>query len=153
MENFNTRLVAEVERNPFHNAASLKGAVNFPGHEPTVRNRLRGANLRQQRAIPREVHKEEHIEERLGLAVGNADRNWKKVYFFLTKSPFLLQRKNTLLYMALLSPDTPLTAIRARSGRVSVSCWGGFFVVEWAQSIEFAGNSTSRNMNGCWNGC
>ena len=46
-----------------------------------MRNRLRGANLRYRRAIPREVCKEEHIEERLGLAVGNADRDWKKVFF------------------------------------------------------------------------
>ena len=40
------RLVAEVERNPFHTAATLKAIVNFPGHEQTVRNRLRAANLR-----------------------------------------------------------------------------------------------------------
>ena len=38
-------------------------------------NRLRAANLRSRRAIPREVYKEEHIEERLGLAVGNDDRD------------------------------------------------------------------------------
>ena len=34
------RLVAEVERNPIHTAANLKAAVNFPGHEQSVRNRL-----------------------------------------------------------------------------------------------------------------
>ena len=33
------RLVAEVERNPFHTAASLKAVDHFPGHEQTVRNR------------------------------------------------------------------------------------------------------------------
>ena len=38
------RLVTEVERNPFHTAASLKAVVNFPGHEEIVRNRLRAAN-------------------------------------------------------------------------------------------------------------
>ena len=97
------RLVAEVERNPFHTAATLKVAVNFPGHEQTVRNCLRGANLRYRRAIPREVRKEEHIEERLGLAEGNADRDCKKVFLFLTKSSLLLQRKDTLLYRVFLN--------------------------------------------------
>ena len=58
------RLVAEVERTPFHTPATLKAVVNFPGHEQTVRNRLRAANLRSRGASPREVHKEEHIEER-----------------------------------------------------------------------------------------
>ena len=72
------RLVAEVERNPFHTAATLKAVVNFPGYELNVRNVLRAANLRSRRAIPREVHKEEHIEERFVFAVGNDDRNWKK---------------------------------------------------------------------------
>ena len=55
----------------------MKAVVNFPGHEQTVRNRLRAANLRSLRAIPREVHKEEHIEERFVFAVGNDDRDWK----------------------------------------------------------------------------
>ena len=73
--------MAEVERNPLHTAATLKVIVNFPGHEQTVRNRLRAANLRSRRAIPREVHKEDHIEERLVFAVGNDDRDWKKVIF------------------------------------------------------------------------
>ena len=76
------RLVAEVEWNLFHTTASLKAVVNFPGHEQTVRNHLRAANFRSRRAIPREVHKEEHIEERLGFAVGNDDRDWKKVILF-----------------------------------------------------------------------
>ena len=72
--------MAEVERNPFHTAASLKAAVNFPSHEQTVRNRFRAANLRSRRVILREVHKE-HIEERLVFAVGNDDEDWKKVIF------------------------------------------------------------------------
>ena len=74
--------MAEVERNPFHKAAILKAVVIFPGHERTVRNRLRAANLRSRRAIPREVHKEEHTEERFVFAVGNGDRDWKKGNFF-----------------------------------------------------------------------
>ena len=67
--------MAEVEKSPFHTAASLKAVFNFPGYEQIVRNRLRAANLRSRRAIPSEVHKEEHIEERLGLAVRNDDRD------------------------------------------------------------------------------
>ena len=51
------RLVAEVERNPFHTADNLKAVVNFHVHEQTVRNRLRAANFRSRRAIPREIHK------------------------------------------------------------------------------------------------
>ena len=69
------RLVAEVERHPVHTAASLKTVVNSPGHEQIVRNRLRSANLRSRRDIPRKVHKEEHIEERFVFAVGNDDRD------------------------------------------------------------------------------
>ena len=42
------RLVAEVERNPFHTTATLKAVVNFPGHKQTMRNHLRAANLRSQ---------------------------------------------------------------------------------------------------------
>ena len=85
MENFNTRtgcqISAKVERNPFLTAATLKAVVNFPGHERTVRNRLRAANLRSRRAIPREVHKEVRIEGRFVFAVGNDDQDWKKVIF------------------------------------------------------------------------
>ncbi|KAJ4446693.1 hypothetical protein ANN_13390 [Periplaneta americana] len=76
-----TRLVAEVERNPFHTAATLKAVVNFPGHDQTMRNRLSATNLRSRRAIPREAHKKEHVEERLVFAVGNGDRDWKRVIF------------------------------------------------------------------------
>ena len=76
------RLVAEVEGNPFHNAATLKAVVHFSGHEQTVRNRLRAANLISRRAIPREVHKEEHIEELLVFEMGIGDRDWKKSNFF-----------------------------------------------------------------------
>ena len=82
--------MAEVETNPFHTAAILKTLVNIPDHEKTVKNRLRAVNLRSRHAIPREVRKEEHIEERLVFAVGNGDRDCKRV-FFLMKSPFLLQ--------------------------------------------------------------
>ena len=69
------RLVAVVERNPLHTAATLKALVNFPKHEQTLRNHLSTANLRSRHAISREVHKEEHIEERLFFAVGNDDRD------------------------------------------------------------------------------
>ena len=69
------RLVAEVERNPSHTAASLKAVVNFPAQEQTVRNRSMAANLRSRRAILREVHMEEHIEERLVFAWGNDDQD------------------------------------------------------------------------------
>ena len=61
------RLVAEVEWNPFHTAAGLKAVVNFPRHKQTVRNRLRAANLRSRRGIPREVNKKKHVEELLVL--------------------------------------------------------------------------------------
>ena len=60
--------MAEVERNSFHTAVTLKAVVDFRGHEQIVRNRLRASNLRSRRAIPREVH-EEHIEERFVFAV------------------------------------------------------------------------------------
>ena len=69
------RLVAEVERNPFHTTASLKAVVNFPGYKQTVINHLWAANLRSGHAIPREVHKEEPIEERLVFVVVNDDRD------------------------------------------------------------------------------
>ena len=48
------------------------------GSYQIVRNRLRAANLRSRRAIPKEVHNEEHIEERLVFEMRNGDRDWKK---------------------------------------------------------------------------
>ena len=36
------RLMAEVERNPFQTAATLRAVVNLAGHEQTVRNRFKG---------------------------------------------------------------------------------------------------------------
>ena len=44
-----------------------------------MRNRLRAANLRSRRVIPREVHKEEHVEEHLVFEMGNRDRDWKSI--------------------------------------------------------------------------
>ena len=145
------RSVAEVEMNPFHTAATLKAVFNFPGHEQTVRNRLRDTNLRSRRAIPREVHKEENIEEHLIFAVGNDDWDWKKVIFSdeVTSSttkegPIFVYRPPGTRFVH-IPPFVPeVVEYLCRVG-------GGFLVVESAQSIAFAGNSTSRNSNGCWN--
>ena len=112
------RLVAEVDGNPFH----------------TARNRLRATNLRSRRAINTEVHKEEHIEERLIFAMGNDDRDWKKG-IFLTKSPFLVHRKDPLLYIVLLAPDST-TDIPPFVVEYLCRVGGGFLVVEWAQSLH-----------------
>ena len=142
--------MTEVERNPFHVATILNVAVKFPDHEQTMRNHLRAANFRSLHAIPGEVHKEEHIEERLVFAVGNDDQDWKKVSDEVTFST--TKEGPTFEYRTPVTRfDHIYSAICARSGRVSVLCWGGFFAGEWAQSIAFAGNSTSRNINGCWN--
>ena len=47
-----------------------------------MRNRLKAANLRSRRAIPREFHKENvYIEECLVFVVGNGNRDWKKFVF------------------------------------------------------------------------
>ena len=125
-------LLAEVERNT---AASLKAIDNFPGHEQTVTNPLKAANLRSRRAIPREIHKEEHIEECLVFVVGNDDQDWKKVIFSDEVTFSITKEGPTFVYR---HPGTRFdqrtSTIRARSGRVAVSCWGGFLVVEWAQS-------------------
>ena len=143
--------MAEVEGNPFHTAASLKAVVNFPGHTDREKS-LRVANLKSQLAIPREIHKEEHIEERFVFAMGNGDRDWKKVIFSVQVTFSTTKEGPIFIYHP---SDTRFhhrySAIRARSGVVSVSCWGGFLIVEWAQSIALAGNSFSRNINSCWN--
>ena len=117
-----------------------------------MRNILWAANLRSRRAIPREVHKEEYMEERLVFMVGNGDRDWEKV-IFLTKSPFLLPREDTLLYIVLLAPDSTTDIPLFVPEVVEYLCrvGKGFLVAEWAQSIAFAGNSTSRNIIGYWN--
>ena len=76
-----------------------------------------------------------------------------KSSFFFCWSPFLLQRKDPLLYTVLLVPvsttDTPpfVPEVVEYLRRVG----GGFLVVERALSIAFAGNSISRSINGCWN--
>ena len=111
--------MAEVERNPFHTAATLKAVVNFPSHEQTMRNRLRAANLRSRRAIPREVH----TEERFVLVVGNDDRDWKKVIFSDEVTFSTVKEGPTFVYRP---PGTRFdhrySAIHARSGRVSMLC-------------------------------
>ena len=86
-------------------------------------NRLRAANLISRHAIPRDVHKEEHIGERFVFAVWN-DRDWKKN--FSDEVTFSTAKEGpTFVYH---SPGTRFdhrySAIRARSDRVSVSCWG-----------------------------
>ena len=70
-----------------------------------MRNRLWAANLRSRCAIPREVHKEEHIKERLVFAMGNDDQDWKKVIFSDDVSFFYYKGRTSLLYIILLSPD------------------------------------------------
>ena len=79
------------------------------------------------------------MEERLVFAVGNDDQDWKKVSDEVTFST--TKEGPTFVYRTPVTRiDHRYSAIRARSGRVSVLCWSGFLVVEWAQSIAFAGN-------------
>ena len=118
------RLVAEIQRNPFHTSATLKAVVNLPGNEQTVVNRLRAANLRSRPVIPREVH-EEHIEQRSVFAAGNDDQDWKKVIFSDELTFSTTKEEPTFVYRP---PGTRFdhrySVIHARSCRVSVSCWG-----------------------------
>ena len=114
-----------------------------------MRNPLRAANLRSQRAIPREVHEEEHIEERLVFAVENDDRDWKKVFFSdevtfstTTQGPTFVYRSTGIYSIPSFLAEVVEYLCRVR---------GGFLVVEWVQSITFAGNSIRRNIIGCWN--
>ena len=54
---------------------------------------------------PREVHKEEHIEERLVFAVGNDDRDWKNVFFYqVTFSTTKEGPTYIYIYIVLLAP-------------------------------------------------
>ncbi|KAJ4426984.1 hypothetical protein ANN_26783 [Periplaneta americana] len=130
------RLVAEVERNPFHTAATLKAVVNFPGHDQTVRNRLRAANLRSRCAIPREVHKEGHIEEHLVFAVGNGDRDWKRV-IFSDEVTFSTTRKDPLLYIVLLVPDWTTDTLSCVPAVVEYLCRvGGGSLDSWDAVAE-----------------
>ena len=73
--------------------------------------------------------------------MGNGDRDWK--FFFSDEVTFSTTKgKPTFVYRPHCNRfDHRNSAIRARSGRESVSRWGGFIVVEWAQSIVFAENS------------
>ena len=139
--------MAKVEGNPFHTAATLKVVVNFPGHEQIVRNRLRAANLRSRLVIPREVHKEEHIEERWKMVFGIMKVFFSvEVTFSTTKEgPIFLYRPPGTRF------DHIYSAIRARSVEYLCRVGGGFLAVERAQSIAVTGNSISRNINGCWN--
>ena len=80
--------------------------------------------MRSRRAIPREVHQEEHIEERLVFVVENDDRDWKKK-IFSDEVTFSTKKGPTFVYRP---PGTRLdhrySAIHVRSSKVSVSCWG-----------------------------
>ena len=90
-----------------------------------------------------EVHKEEHIEERLVFAVGNDDRDWKKVIFSDEVTFSTAKEGPTFVYRP---PGTRFdhrySAIRARSGRVSMSCWG------W---ISHRGMGTIHHIRGKFN--
>ena len=72
-----------------------------------------------------EVHKEEHIEERLVFAMGNSDPDWKKVIFSVEVTFSTTKEGPTFVYR---SPGTRFdhryTAISTQSGVASVSCWG-----------------------------
>ena len=102
--------MAEVEGNPFHTATTLKALANFPGHAQTVH---------------KEVHKEEHKEERLVFAMGNGDRDWKKQFFSVEVTFSTTKEGPTFVYRPTGTRfDHRYSANRARSGVVSVSCWG-----------------------------
>ena len=73
--------------------------------------------MKSRLAIPREVHEEEHIEERLVFAMGNGDRYWRKVFFSVEGPTFVYRSPGTRF-------DHRYSAISARSGVVSVSCSG-----------------------------
>ena len=69
------------------------------------------------------------------------------------KSPFLLQRKDPLVYIILLAPDSTTDIPPFMPEVVEYLCHvgGGFLIVEQALSIAFVGNAINRNINGCWN--
>ena len=89
-----------------------------------MRNRLRAVNFKSRRAIPREVHKKEHIEERLVFEMGNCDRDCKKGIFIVEVTFSTTKEGPTFVYRP---PGTRFdnrhSAIRTRSCRESVSCW------------------------------
>ena len=74
-----------------------------------------------------------------------------KKYFFSDEVTFSTAKKGPTLYTVLLAPDSTTDIPPFVPEVVENLCrvGGGFFVVQWAQSI--AGNSTRRNINGCWN--
>ena len=76
---------------------------------------------------------EEHIEELLVFAMGNVIGIGKKVFFFCLKSSVLLQRKDPLLYIVLLAPDSTTDTPPFVPEVVEYLCrvGDGFLVVEW----------------------
>ena len=110
-------LVAETERDPFQSSVDLIQAVNFSGCPQTARNRLKEVGIHCHHAAVKEILNVEHRRRCLEFAVKNIiDHDWKKIIFsdevtFSTANdgPHLVYRRGGHC---------------ARSGRVSVHCWG-----------------------------
>ena len=93
--------------------------------------------MRSRHAIPREVYEEEHIEEHLVFAVGNNDQVWKKVSSSEEVIFSTTMEGPTFVYRIPVTRfDHRYYTICARNGRVTVLCWGGVFIVEWAQPLH-----------------
>ena len=91
-----------------------------------MRNRLRAVNLIPRCAIPKEVHKEKHIEECLVFDMVNGVQDWKSNFFSVEVTFSITQKEPIFVYRP---PGTRFdhrySAIRARSGRVYCVVLGG----------------------------
>lgn len=120
-----SHLVETSQENPFLNSVELKQSTNFPGCPYTVRKRLQEAGITCKKPAIKECLTEEQIIDRCAFAELELNRNWDHVIFsdetcFSSAEfgPVLVYRPRGTRY------DKRYVGERARSGRISVSCWG-----------------------------
>lgn len=118
-------LVRAAQTAPFSNIRELRRASHFPGSSKTAIRRLKEHGIRSRRALIKEPLSDDQAVDRLAIVTSWENVDWTKVIFTdecsvesTGRGPVLVYRTDRQRY------DARFVATRARSGRVSVRCWG-----------------------------
>ncbi|PSN30254.1 hypothetical protein C0J52_26422 [Blattella germanica] len=136
-------LVRAAQTAPFSNIRELRRASHFPGSSRTALKRLKNHGIRSRRALIKEPLSDEQAVDRVAIVSSWEDVDWRKVIFSdectiesTSKGPVLVYRTDGQRY------DARFVATRARSGRISVTCWG------W---MSYMGAGTLERIQGTFN--
>lgn len=136
-------LVRAAQIAPFSNIRELRRASHFPGSSRTALRRLKNHGIRSRRALIKEPLSDEQAVDRVAIVSSWEDVDWRKVIFSdectiesTSKGPVLVYRTDGQRY------DARFVATRARSGRISVTCWG------W---MSYMGAGTLERIQGTFN--